>query len=301
LSVLTKIFVVLVTFLSIFLVALIVPFVAKTENYRAQVEHQKLLTESAKAAADEKQSEITRLEAGESERFINLQGEKRRLTDQITTLTEQVATANAQTRKLETDSAKRDADMRALTAAAEQYGVITQTLQDELQQRRSDSVRSQTRIIELDDRNNELESQLASLERRVRQFTERNTELESELQTLEQGVAQLPDAQKQMVFGRAQDTEAQPFVASQPIQGLVTHVEPLLDDVYVQLDVGRNDGVQENMKFMVHRGGQFIGNAIVVRVETDESAAKLRNVQGGMQVTVGDAALSAALQSGSGM
>ncbi|HEX7010561.1 MAG TPA: hypothetical protein VF184_11295, partial [Phycisphaeraceae bacterium] len=58
----------------------------------------------------------------------------------------------------------------------------------------------------------------------------------------------------------------------------------------VQVNVGRSDGVQENMKFMVHRGDQFVGNLVIEAVDADASAGRI--VLAKDQIQPGDAILA---------
>ena len=61
-SVLTKIFVVLVTFLSVILVGLVVPFVAKTDDYRQKYKTEEGAKLKAKTKARTLQSDIVHLQ-----------------------------------------------------------------------------------------------------------------------------------------------------------------------------------------------------------------------------------------------
>jgi len=294
LSVLTKVFVVLVTFLSIMLVALIVPFVAKTEDFRAKLQTAESAKSRAEAAARNRESEISQLQSGESERFTALQAKIRSLTETITNLTQSMADQKGRVQDLEADKSKRDADFSRLTAANEQFGQINKTLQDELADRRKETVDDKTRIIETVDRNNELESQLESLTRSVRQFQEKATELEGEKDRLEKMLAKLPPSTLQALREGDQAMQDGNAVVtpSHPISGQVTKIQVLGTDTWVQVNVGRNDGVEQNMKFMVHRGGQFLGSTMIMKVDTDESAGRMVLTIPGAEVTVGDAVLT---------
>jgi hypothetical protein len=292
LSVLTKVFVVLVAFLSVLLVALIIPFVANTEDFRVQLYQEATRRVGAEAAAREKQSEITRLQSGESERYALLQGDKRRLTDTIVQLTTEVAENQADVQLLESEKAKRDADMSRLTAAAEQLGQITDTQRTELSQRRSEAVSSNTRIIELEDTNNSLTSQLETLARQVRQFKEGKTVLVAKNKTYEEAMAKLDRATRDKILDTGQSDSETPYVPNFSIEGAVVGVDTMDDSTYVEVDLGQSDGVELNMKFWVHRGGAYVGNLVIVKVDTDKAAGRMTYTQFGLEVTVGDAVLT---------
>ncbi len=291
-SVLTKVFVVIVTFLSIALVALIVPFVAKTEDFRGKLQAEGALRKGAQASAAAKQGEIDRLKSGESERFTLLQAEKRELANTNVQLRKDLADSNSEKLRLASENAKRDADMSRLTAAAEQFGQITETQRQELAQRRGEAVAAATRILELDDRNNFLESQLDMLTRQVRRFKEGKEELLATIKKLNQGIAKLDPAIRKKVFTAEEVAGGEPFPAATVIQGQITGVESIGDDMYVQADLGQNDGVEVNMKFWIHRGGSYVGSIVIVKVDTDASAGRVMQVQTGVDVAVGDAVVT---------
>lgn len=289
-SILTKVFVVLVTFLSVLLVALVVPFVARTEDFKTKLQAEQDLKLRAQAAARARESEITELASREGERFTALMAEKRNLTSTITQLSESLASANSGVQQLQADKAKQEANLNRLTAAADQYGQITKSLQEELNLRRDQLVDLQTRSIELADRNDDLATQLEAANRQVRRSREQTVELQQQITRLEGFVAKLDPAIRQQITAADQTVGDTEFVPATTIRGHITRVEQAGGETFVQMDIGGNDGVEVNMKFWVHRGGQFLGTAVVVKVDTNASAARMRIVEGA--VAAGDTVLT---------
>ena len=80
------------------------------------------------------------------------------------------------------------------------------------------------------------------------------------------------------------------FVPETPIRGQVTRVEQIDDETFVEVNVGTNDGVATNMKFLVHRGSQFLGSLVITNVDVQSSAGRMQLLQG--QVAIGDAILT---------
>ena len=283
-GVLLKVFVVLVTMLSVMLVAMIVPFVANSENYKQRLDD----TLVAKAAAEEmarlRQSELNATQNRQSEQIAMLNASRNNLTTQINLLTGKLAESEAQTQSEKTKLSKFDADWSRLTAANQQYAQITKELQTELKQRREQLVDQQTRGIQLADRNNDLESQLEALTRQVRRVQENLTHLQEQNADLERKLAQVPPQ------WQPEETTVAPFVPDTPIRGQITRVEPLEDETFVEVNVGKNDGVAPNMKFLVHRGSQFLGSLIITNVDMQNAAGRMQLVQG--QVAVGDLVLT---------
>ena len=287
-GVLTKVFVVLVTVLSVLLVALIVPFVANTENYKQQLEDSR----TAKAAAEElatlRQNELNAAQSRDSEMVTVLKSQAQNLSTQINLLTQQLADSEAKARSESEKLAKFEADWSRLIATNQQNTQMTQELRAELTERREKMVDQQTQMIELADRNNELESQIEAMTRQVRRVHEQLTQLQEQNADLEQKLAQLPPQWQQKIL--SEEVQAAPFIPETPIRGQITKVQQLKDELFVQVNVGENDGVITNMKFLVHRGNQFLGTLIITTVDAQNSAGRMQLTQG--QVAVGDSILT---------
>jgi myosin heavy subunit len=289
-STLTKVFVVLVTVLSVVLVALIVPFVANTQHYKSQVATAETQKSQADAAARLAMAELEAARAQESEQLILLKTKNQELTSRITTLGAELATARSAERELGNENARLQATNERLSAAASQYGSITESLQKELTDRREQMVAQQTRLIQLTDRNTDLEGQLDSLTRQVRRLREGMQQIQERSSELEGMLSRVPDEVKRTISASTDSGTAQPFMPESPIRGQVTRVEQLADETWVQVNVGKNDGVAPNMKFWVHRNGQFLGTLIITKVDQGDAAGRLQNLQG--QVAQGDTVLT---------
>ena len=56
----------------------------------------------------------------------------------------------------------------------------------------------------------------------------------------------------------------------------------------VQINLGANDRMRENVKLLVFRGGQFIGNVVLKTVDLQDSLGEVVLLSEGMQVQPGD-------------
>lgn len=288
-SILTKVFVVLVSVLSVVLVTLIVPFVANTENYKSQVDVAKADAAAARSTAQTRQSEIQSLtEKG----MAGIQDLKATITEQqakIGDLTTRLATAQAETASERTAKIQADANVSRLSAAQEQQAQIVIAMETELKGRRPEMVKQQTQIIQLMDRNNEITSQLESLNRQVRRYSEDISQLSARNAQLEEQLARVGPAATE---GASSAAASVPFYSDVIIPGKVTDIQSSDESTFAQINVGKNDGVQENMKFLVHRGGQYIGTLVVMKVDAKASAGRLTLAQGAL--AIGDEVISGA-------
>jgi len=61
-----------------------------------------------------------------------------------------------------------------------------------------------------------------------------------------------------------------------PINGKVTAVQTNNGNTYLALSLGERDNIQVGTRFTISRGAKYVGDAIVERVEADQSVAKVR-------------------------
>ena len=176
------------------------------------------------------------------------------------------------------------------TVVSEQLGAMNMALKTELDGRRTEMVKQQTRLIELGETNTTLSSKLETFERQVRRFSEQMAMLEDDNRKLEEILRKVPqDILIAARGGTAQDPTKQiePVEGAIRIAGLVTDVRKIDTTTFVEVNVGKQDGLSENMKFLVHRGDQFIGTLVITNVDLKSAAGRMRILQG--DVNKGDA------------
>ncbi len=280
-SPLTKAFVVLVTVLSVLLVALVVPYVAQTEDYESQIS----TLEGKVASADLSARVAEQKNSAAQERELEI---KSRHSQQIEDLTK--ARISLQTERDDAKAAaiqgKRaydqlKAELSRLSAAAVQDANLLTVTTVDLKQTRQSLVDAQTKLVQLGDRNNELESQRDSLDRQVRRLGEKMVGLEQDNVQLSGILAKVPPQYREQIS----TGEAAPvaFTPSNPIAGTITDVQLAAGTQLVQVDVGSKDGVEANMKFLVHRNDQYVGTFVVDRVESAIAAGRITLSKGSIQ------------------
>lgn len=286
-TILTKILVVLTMIAAVVLVAVVVPFVARTQNYQEALAQAVQDREAARARARSLENTIANLDAGESERFAQLTAEKTSLTAQINQMMEELSATRNDLLTEKATSSGLSANNSALIAQNRQMAEITNTLQDELTQRRERMVKQETDLIQLSARNDSLESQLDTLTRSVRRFREQMTVLQDRNEQLENLLARVdPDIRAALTSGASE--EAVTFMPNIEIRGSITGIAPLVNQTLVQLDLGSNDMVEENMKFLIHRNNVFMGTLVITQVEPEASVARVASLQPDVVIEVGD-------------
>ena len=110
-------------------------------------------------------------------------------------------------------------------------------------------------------------------------------DLESQLMQAQQRMAELEKSHRSLVQagGEARTTTVAPLPAVN-LSGVVTRVEPATG--MVQIDIGASDGVVRDMTFLVQRGGRYMADLVVTKLDENTAIGVLRTVQG--QVQEGD-------------
>lgn len=288
-SPLTKVFVVLVTVFSIVLVALVVPFVANTENYRAKLREVESSKTSAEARARSAEAEITALQYKDSEQVALKEAENRQLTGQRNELASRLAEKTSEVEGLRSARDKAEAGRTILEASHKQLLDVAKVMQDELKEVRKGYLDRSEENTKLATTVRVLESTKGTLERQLRQLQEQVAGVQERNKQIEEAFAKLDPAQRAQLLGN-DPTASVVFESASPIHGKVTAIQQVGSDAFVQVNVGKNDGVQPNMKFLIHRGNTFLGTLVITTVDARASAGRVTLASG--DVTSGDQVLS---------
>jgi len=275
------------TLFSIVLVSLVLPYVANQENYREQRDAANVRAEGAYAqaalanelAANARKAvndEISGLDA----RISGLNVEKDALVTERDTLRGNLARVRA-------DLARTQADIANLTSAATKFAAIQVDLQAELASRRTDNTKMSKQILELENANNELQSSRATLTRQQRLAREQLIQAQEEIEELQAFIKDIPQSVlDELAKGKTDGGTVQTEVT---IRGQVTDVRTVGEDtVLVQLNVGSNDGVKERMRFVVHRGENYLASIVILSVDEERAAGRVTISKAGTAVKVGD-------------
>jgi myosin heavy subunit len=279
-SPLTKTFVVLVTILSILLVALVVPFVANTQDFRATVQdlEAKLSTAQTKAATAEDQ--IASLRQQNNQRISQLQSENADLESQLSEVQQRVVSLQQDLQDAQGRNQQLASSLDVLSAETSQLAQINETKTEQLKSANDTLVDQEGKIIELTNTTDRLQSSLAGQQRRVRELQELTEQYRSENEKLRTQWAQVPEALRQQLT----DSEGELVTPGPAIAGQVTAVNQPSDEVtLVQVNVGEKDNVRQNMRFLVHRDGQYLGTLVIDRVDPDEAVGRMQLQKGTVQ------------------
>jgi hypothetical protein len=264
--------VVLVAVLSVVLVALVVPFVASTENYQAQLREQTTLLRAAEAEATTAQAQVR-------EQYTAAAAQREMLEMAAEGLSADLDATRAELASTETQLVEARANAQVQVAVNEALAQAVQQGQTRMDQMMAqvDSLRSQMLDVsadrnESDDTVAVLTGRNARLAEQLRRQTELLAAAEQEAQDLAQELIDL----RPFVSGEG----SAPPVASDRVSGEVVGVDSDRTPTLVQVNVGQRDGVRENMEFIISRDTQFLGTLIITTVDQREAVGTVQSPRG---------------------
>lgn len=270
--VLTKIFIVLVSLLAVFLVPLVVVYAHNEDSYKARYQQEQAQAAAAREALNATEARHAARESAQELQIQALRQENAEVTrdrnealTQVTQLESQLATAQNM-------QAEIRSDLALLARAQETSSSLSTSLLSELQSLRSEALASERQNVELDEALRDVTSQLevAVAARRA---------LQEELQRLTDERARLMDRMSEYVarFGSLSDdpVAAGELLPDRNLTTTVTGVERSDDEVLVEIGVGSRDGVKEGWTMTVGRGSEFLGKIRIISVDINRSTGLL--------------------------
>jgi|GEM_PF-1174200 len=275
LNVLTKAFVVVVTILSVVLVALVVPFAARVPDYAEQYEQKEQELKTQIALSQETATKVRNAIAAKGSELDTA-------LESISTLTAELDRANNDNKTLQTQL-----DQARVVVARSSAGLEVASRMNESQ---ASQVTQQAELIqkqiaalgELQGQNAELAQVLIDTKMDVRRLSDNYLRIQEENKALSQ---QLLESQASL---KAALTKLEAFADASPdtgpvipqegltIRGSVTKIDQPTEGItFVQVNIGTRDQVKPGMEFTVHRGDEFIGKIQIASVDTAESVGQL--------------------------
>lgn len=286
-SIFTRIFVVLVMILSVLLVGLIVPFVKNVDTYKQRWQDQLARANSADLAAKIKDSELAASKDTHNKQLEQLNGENARLQAMLAEKDQTLSSQQAQIVTLSNANDDVRSQLASLAAAEKLNSELLSLLKNENASLSEQALEATKKNVELAEKLNEKTTEADTLTRQVRLYAEQIKDLEDQNRDLAQkaDLGRSPSAAKPQVTPL--DNITRGISPDKPIRAMVTGVSTIGDEVFVQINVGTNDGVREEMKFMIYRGNEYLGDMLVTLVDLNEAAGRVVLKKG--TITAGEA------------
>jgi len=286
LSTLTKVLVLLVAVLSIFLCGVVVVYVASAQNYKTELERQKSLAQAAQVESLVAQESKANSEARLMALNDTLKGTIVALEKRNSELVQQNMTESKARMLTEGNSQVAVQLSKSLRDTIQNMYTAQKELQKELDRSHTEMLSAQAHAIELTRELNSEQVKSAQREATSRQRLEKIHQLEEENAQIRQRLQAVTLAPSDFQPGE-KVSMIKPGEAGVPIRGSITDIK---DDL-AAISVGSSSGVRENMKFIVVRGDRYMGDLVITHVESTESAGRLSQRTGmilqGDEVTTG--------------
>lgn len=278
---LTKVLIILAALLSVFLSALVIAYAANTNQIQADFVAERAERQAAVAALGAQQA-IWQTEKGTLQESLNAK------TAEIATKQQQIASLQLERTGLLSEKTKaqdaRDtiqSKIAELSESVKTMQTLINSYREEVTGLRKNEIAYRTQRLELEERLADVESQRNVLQQSVRA-------LQEELSGLRGTTGNAG------VVATSAGSDQGGIDARFLITGAVDEVQrdPASGDPLVQISVGSNNGVTENMYFYVVRGDRFIAKLQVIKTDLKFSIAKVKTAAAGLNAQKGDQILS---------
>ncbi len=280
-SILTKVFVVILVIASVMFTSVAVSITGRTQNWRSAAQGYEAQYKAADAT-------VRNLVAANAMQVAQLQDTISELERQGADLRQQLARAREEGERYNLELKQVVADRsatEAMNAALVSQLKVAQANGEEYRKQRdnleSRNMELEKRNLDLNERVNEETARIAVLMQQRRQYEQDINILKNENELLSRDAGAMP------IGSRLEDprgaglagVNAMTPVAATAVRGQVVSVE---GDI-VTLSVGSADGVKSDMVFVIYRDSQYVGDVQISAVEPNKSAGRLTRSQASPQ------------------
>jgi len=273
LSILTKVFVVILVMASVMFTSVAVSITGRTQHWRSAA----LGYEAQLKAADATVRNLTAANSAQvatlRDTIAELERQGADLRQQLARTQEESGRYNLELKQVVADRAATEAMNAALVSqlkVAQADGEAYRKQRDALEAR---NMELEKRNLDLNERINEETARIAVLMEQRRQYEQQINILKQENDVLSRSAGALPVGSRledPRGAGLAGVTALTP-VAATAVRGQVLDV----DGDIITLSVGAADGVKNDMVFVIYRDTQYIGDVRISAVEPNQSAGRL--------------------------
>jgi cell division protein FtsL len=296
LSTLTKVLIVLLTVVSLFLSGIVVTYVSNADNWQKKANEFRTQSQNDKNKRDKAQTDLADGLKDAKVREDGLNSQVATLTAQIKKLEEDLLAAKRENNQLVQQGASLAAAAQANSTGEKEQRALFDQEHKKVQALESDRI---NRVKELTETSESLLQKVAlitQLQDQVRQLTQENQDLGNRVnQYLVQygKIAAKPPTTVAPGSGGVRPVP-QPIAAVTALtkniglNGRVTDVD--LQHRMVEISVGAAAGVRQDMIFYITRGDQYVANIKIMEALPDKAVGILDLVQPGLQPQAGDKA-----------
>ncbi|HRP62932.1 MAG TPA: hypothetical protein PK400_06550 [Phycisphaerales bacterium] len=265
--VLTKIFIVLVSLLAVFLVPLVVVYAHNENSYKAMYQRSSSQEMVAKELANSRSAQFAAAEVRLNAQLDELRRESAANLAARNAALAEIRQLEARLASAESGRAATQAELQRIAATVESATQLTASLVEELRVVRRDFMVAEQQKVQLDEALRDAQSQLevAIAARRA---------LQEELQRMNEQLAQTRSRVSDYVARFGTLSDAPVALGITPDRNLTTtilNVRRSADQVLAEINAGSRDGVKEGWTMTIGRGAEFLGNLRIISVDINRA------------------------------
>jgi hypothetical protein len=272
--VLTKIFIVLVTLLTVLLVPLVVVYAHNENSYRGKFEESRAETESAVVLQRTAETRLAGAEARLQARLDELMLDNRTLQTDLDSMSAAVRIKDSELASSDGLKSEIHGQLAVLVSAVDSSQKLTDGLIGEMNQLRSGSLADKRQLAELDEALRDISSQLEVAVAARRALAEELYRLKDENAIALERVAQYV-ARYGELGGVAAGGLGDGPVPDRDLNATIISVRRSPDQTLAEIDAGQVDGVQEGWLMTIGHGGVFKGNLRIIDVELNHATGMI--------------------------
>lgn len=271
--ILTKVFVVLVSLLAVFMVPLVVVSTMNQEHWRQDALESAAQVQSIRSQQSTERQAVLSREAQLSEQLnAYSQRQQANISElEACKMMRSEAEARAITAESERDGQART--QRSLAQSLKSAEELTSKLVADLEMLRTRALTADRRRVELDERLAELDSQLQVADAVQRALREENAQYKRDQHVMELALHEYTSRFGEIASGGLAEDEG--IAPDRDLEAVVLDVNRVNDRTMIEIDAGSREGVQEGWLLTVGNGGTFIGRLRIIDVDLNRSTGIL--------------------------
>jgi hypothetical protein len=271
--ILTKLFVVLVSLLAVFMVPLVVVSTMNQEHWRQDALDMQTQVSAAQAQQRTGQETFLAREAQLNEQLAKYAAMQQAQVAELEAC--RVTRDEAETRLITAESriVSLDGVQRTLAQGVKTAEELSRKLVTDLEVLRERALTAERRRVELDERLAELDSQVQVAEAVQRALREENTQYKRDQRSLEAAIGEYT-ARYGSIAGDVLAAD-EGIAPDRNIEATVLDVARSSERTLVEIDAGSRDGVQDGWVMTIGNGGTFIGRLRIIQVDLNRATGVL--------------------------
>lgn len=274
---LTKVFIVVLTVFAIAFSMLVIGYAAQSQNYRELADTNRAWALENQAQLQSNNSLNRVAEENYQKQIADLHAQITKMQETMDSNANQMGTVKNELLAEQQKTASLTGQVTQLTSMVSAGDAERKQLQNQLENMRKDNSGLRTDNFKLAETNQKLELQRQLYEQEIRLLKEQNFSLSSRVEELRSKVQAAATGEDQTGVSSARG--AARSVSDSAASAIVGEIKEVRGNLAC-LTIGSAQGVRDGMEFIIYRGGEYLGKVKINKVQPEQSAGELVQIQG---------------------